>query len=89
MKLYGIQGRMISGIAGIAGILTALAAAAQQAALFSIIPERYGWILPTVSVIALFLTLFSERVQGGASSPEVRAAAQQSDAKNEREALNK
>jgi hypothetical protein len=36
----------------------------------------------------LFVTVFSERLTGGASKPEVRAAAVASDKKNELEALN-
>lgn len=88
MKLYGFQGRVISAIAGTAGVLSALATAAQQANLLSIVPPKYAWTLPTVSIVGLFLTLFSERVTGGASLPSVRAAAESSDRKNEREAMN-
>lgn len=76
---YGAFGRLASGIAGFAGILSALATAAQQANLFSIVPEKYAWVLPTISIIALFLTVFSERVQGGASQPAVRAEAKAAD----------
>lgn len=87
--LHGFKGRLISGIAGIAGALTAATEAAHAADLVSIIPDRYRPILPVITIVALFLTLFSERVQGGASNPEVRTAAAASDRKNEIEEMNK
>jgi hypothetical protein len=88
LKLYGIRGRVTAGVAAIAGALTAATEAAHQANLISIVPDKYRWILPTVSIVALFLTVFSERVQGGASNPQVRIEAQKSDIKNELEATN-
>jgi beta-lactamase regulating signal transducer with metallopeptidase domain len=85
MKLYGFQGRMISLIAAIAGILSAFVAAAQAANLFSLVPEKYAWFVTAIPIFALFFTVFSERIQGGASSPEVRKAAAASDKKNAEE----
>lgn len=80
--LYGTKGRITAGIAATAGVLTAATEAAQAANLVQIIPDKYRPILPAITIIALFLTVFSERIQGGASKPEVREAAQQSDNKN-------
>jgi hypothetical protein len=86
---YGLKGRVISGVAFIAGALSAAVAAAQQASLVSIFPAQYNKWFTAAAVISLFVTAFSERVQGGASKPDVRIAAQQSDNKNEIEATNK
>ena len=85
---YGLKGRMISGIAGVAGALSAAVAAAQQANLVSIFPPQYNKWFTAAAVVSLFVTMFSERIQGGASSPEIRAQAAASDKKNEKEALN-
>lgn len=83
MKLYGTKGRIISGIAGFAGILAAAVSASQQANLISIFPSEYNKWFAAVAIVSLFITLFSERLQGGASNPEVRAAAETSDRRNE------
>ena len=85
---YGPFGRLVSGIAGFAGILAALVAAAQAANLFSLFPPKYTPIVTAIPIVSLFFTLFSERLQGGASKPEVREAAKKSDIKNAREELN-
>lgn len=77
--LYGPKGRIISAIALAAGSVSALTAAAQQANLFSLLPQKYLFIATALPIVSLFLTSFSERLQGGASRPEVRAAAYQSD----------
>lgn len=77
--LHGLQGRIISGVAGVAGILTAATEAARAADLVTIVPDKYRPILPVITIVALFLTLFSERIQGGASKPEVRDAAAQAE----------
>jgi hypothetical protein len=87
--LYGFQGRLISGIAGFAGVLAGLVAAAQQADLVSIFPPQYNKYFAMLSVVSLFITMFSERLQGGASKPEVRDAAEASDKKKALEDLNK
>lgn len=89
IKLYGLQGRITSGIAALAGALTAVTEAAHAANLLTIIPDRYRPVLPAITVVALFFTSLSERVQGGASKPQVREAAAVSDKKNEIEVMNK
>ena len=86
---YGIKGRVISGIAGFSGALSAGLAAAQQAHLVSIVPPQWNKWFTAAAVVSLFFTMFSERIQGGASKSDVRIAAQQSDNKNAIEELNK
>ncbi len=81
-KLYGLQGRTVSAIAGLAGVLSAFVAASQAAGLFSLVPPKYLWVTTSLPIVALFLTGFSERIQGGASSPQVRQDAQDSDERN-------
>jgi hypothetical protein len=85
---YGLKGRVISGVALIAGALSAAVSASQQANLVSIFPSTYNKYFTAAAIVALFLTAFSERLQGGASKPEVRIAAQQSDNKNALEKTN-
>lgn len=85
---YGLKGRLVSAVAGVAGILSAAVSAAQQASLVSIFPPDYNKWFTATAVVSLFITMFSERIQGGASKPEVRIAAQQSDNKNELERTN-
>lgn len=80
---YGLKGRVISGLAGFAGVMAAFVAAAQQANLFTLVPEQYTPYITAIPIVSLFFTLFSERLQGGASKPEVRAAAAESDKRNE------
>lgn len=82
MKLYGIKGRVISGISLAAGTLSALVASAQQAQLISIFPASYNKYFAGATIVSLFITAFAERLQGGASKPEVRAAAETSDRRN-------
>jgi hypothetical protein len=77
--LYGVKGRIIAGVAGTAGVLTALSLAAQQADLVNIFPENWKKYMALIPVIALFLTVFSERLNGGASNPAVREAAAEAD----------
>ena len=86
---YGLKGRVISGIVGFAGVFAAAVSAAQQANLISILPPQYNKYLSAAAIISLCITLFSERLQGGASKPEVRQAAANSDAKNDLEAMNR
>lgn len=81
--MYGTKGRVISAIAAIAGVLSAFVAAAQAANLFTLVPEKYSWFVAALPIIALFFTGFSERIQGGASDPKVRAEAAASDRNNE------
>ncbi len=82
--MYGFKGRLISVIALIAGILAAFVASAQDAGVVSIVPERYKWLVIALPIVSLFFTGFSERIQGGASQPEVRSAAEISDKKKGR-----
>lgn len=84
---YGLKGRLTAGVVGFAGILSAAVSAAQQANLVSIFPAEYNKYFTGAAMISLFFTLFSERIQGGASKPEVRAAAQSSDDKNASEEI--
>ena len=86
---YGLKGRLTSGIVGFAGILSGAVSAAQQANLVSIFPATYNKYFTAAAILSIFFTLFSERIQGGASKKEVRIAAQQSDNKNAIEAANK
>ena len=89
LKLYGTQGRIVSGIAGFAGVLAGAVSAAQQANLVSIFPPSANKYFTAAAIVSLFVTMFSERLQGGASKPDVRAAAQKADDKNALEQLNK
>lgn len=77
--MYGLKGRVISAIAVIAGVLSAFVAAAQQANLFSLLPQRYLWIATALPILALFFAGFSERIQGGASIQQVRIDAANAD----------
>lgn len=84
--MHGINGRVVAAIAALAGVLSAFVASAQAANLFSLVPEKYAWVTIALPIVSLFVVGFSERIQGGASKPEVRAAAEQSDRKNAAEA---
>ena len=79
--MYGFQGRLISAIAAVAGVLAAIVSSGQEGGLFAVIPEKYKWIVTLLPIVSLSITLFSERLQGGASSPDVREAAAKSDVK--------
>lgn len=89
LEFHGTRGRIVSGIAGFAGVLSGAVSAAQQANLVSIFPPAYNKYFGAVAVVSLFITMFSERLQGGASKPEVRAAAESADRKAAIEELNK
>lgn len=81
---YGPLGRLISILAGIAafiGVMTAYG-------VFDLLPQKYQWIGVVLTAVGVGITVFSERVQGGASKPEVRSAAASSDKKNQKELLN-
>lgn len=80
--MYGLTGRVVAAIAAVAGVISAIVAAAQASNIFSILPPRYAWIATVLPIVSLFIVGFSERIQGGASKPEVRAAAEASDDKN-------
>lgn len=81
---HGPLGRLISVLAGVAAVIGAL----EARSVFNVLPEKYKWIGPAVTIAGVVITVISERVQGGASNPEVRFAAAESDKKNAREALN-
>jgi hypothetical protein len=78
---YGPMGRLISALAIISAFLGAL----QSSGYVALLPDDYKWVGLIVTVLGLVIAGFSERLQGGASKPEVRAQAQQSDVKNARE----
>ncbi len=77
--MHGSTGRIISAIAATAGILAAFVASSQQAGLFTLVPPKYEWLVTAIPIVSLFLTGFSERIQGGASDPLVRTEAAAAD----------
>jgi hypothetical protein len=78
---YGPKGRLISALA----IISAAVAALEASGYATFLPDRYKWISVGVTLLGLFIAGFSERLQGGASKPEIRTAAKSSDEKNARE----
>lgn len=82
---YGSKGRAVSAVAGFAGVLAALVAAAQQTNLFSLFPPSWTPYITALPIVSLFFTVFAERLQGGASRPDVRLAAERADQKYARE----
>lgn len=82
---YGPKGRLISALA----IISAFIGALQASGFVALLPQRYAWAGLVVTAAGLFVAGFSERIQGGASNPEIRAAAKSSDENNAREELNK
>jgi hypothetical protein len=74
--------RIVSLIAALAGVISAFVASAQAANLFSLVPQKYAWITIALPIVSLFIVGFSERIQGGASVPEVRADAEAQDRKD-------
>lgn len=83
--LYGPMGRVISALA----IVSAFIGALQASGMLGLLPARYSWVGLLVTATGLLIAGFSERIQGGASNPTVRAQAEQSDQNNAREELNK
>lgn len=81
---YGPMGRLISLLA----IVSAFIGALQSSGLLVLLPSKYSWLGLVVTAAGLLVAGFSERIQGGASKPEVRQAASVSDQKNAREELN-
>ena len=75
---YGPKGRLISALAMISVFVGAL----QSSGVLAILPQRYYWVGLVVAFIGILITGSSERIQGGASNPRVRIAAQQSDNRN-------
>ena len=82
---YGPMGRLISVLAMISAFVGAL----EASGFINLLPPEYAWIGLAVTALGLFITGLSERIQGGASSPQVRQAAQSSDQKNAQEELNR
>lgn len=81
---YGPAGRLISALA----IISAFIGALESSGYVALLPDRYKWVGLAVTVVGLLVAGFSERLQGGASKPEIRAQAEASDRKNEREEMN-
>lgn len=81
---YGPKGRLISALA----IIFAFTSALEASGYVALLPERYKWVALLVTITGLFVAGFSERLQGGASKPEVRAQAAASDNKNAQEELD-
>lgn len=74
--LYGTIGRILSGMSYVSMLIVAM----QIGGMFQFMPPK---VAAFVLALGATLTAFSERLQGGASKPEVRAAAEASDRKNE------
>jgi hypothetical protein len=81
---YGPLGRLLSALA----IVSAFIGALQASGFVQLLPERYAWVGLAVTALGLLIAGFSERIQGGASNPQVRVAAQQADNKNALEQTN-
>jgi hypothetical protein len=75
---YGPKGRLASLVA----IILAFVGALQASGILSLLPQRYSKAGLVVTALGLLVAGFSERIQGGASSPQVRHDAAQSDIKN-------
>lgn len=82
---YGPMGRIISVLA----IVSAFIGSLQASGFLSLLPPKYSWVGLVVTATGLLIVGFSERIQGGASKPEVRAAAEGSDQNNALEQLSK
>lgn len=78
---YGPMGRLISALA----IVSAFVGALESSGYVALLPERYRWVGIVVTLTGLVVAGVSERLQGGASKPEIRLAAEHSDQKNARE----
>lgn len=81
---YGPKGRLISVLAMVSAFIGAL----QASGILLLLPERYSKAGLIVTAVGLVVAGFSERIQGGASSPQVREDAKQSDLKNAKEEAN-
>jgi hypothetical protein len=73
--LYGTIGRLLSAISYVSMLIVAM----QVGGMFQFMPPK---VAAFILALGATLTAFSERLQGGASKPEVRAAAAASDAEN-------
>lgn len=81
---YGPIGRLVSALA----IISAFIGSLQASGFLNLLPPKYAWVGLVVTAAGLLVAGFSERIQGGASNPAVRADAAASDKNNEKEALN-
>jgi len=82
---YGPIGRLVSALA----IISAFTGSLEASGFLGLLPPKYAWVGLAVTALGLLIAGFSERIQGGASSPQVRAQAEASDRKNEVEAMNR
>lgn len=78
---YGTLGRVISGMSYLSMLIVAM----QIGGMFQFMPPKVAAFILALGATA---TAFSERLQGGASKPSVRTAAEEADKKNALEALN-
>lgn len=79
---YGTLGRIISALSYVSMLIVAM----QIGGMFQFMPPK---VAAFILALGATLTAFSERLQGGASKPEVRRAAEVSDEKNLNDQLNK
>ena len=79
---YGTLGRVISALSYVSMLIVAM----QIGGMFQFMPPK---VAAFILALGATLTAFSERLQGGASKPEVRAAAAASDNKNDIDATNR
>jgi hypothetical protein len=79
---YGTLGRLISGLSYVSILIVAM----QIGGMFQFMPPK---VAAFILALGATITALSERLQGGASNPQVRLAAQKSDSNNEMERLNK
>jgi hypothetical protein len=79
--LYGPLGRLISGLSYVSMLIVAM----QIGGMFQFMPPK---VAAFILALGATVTTLSERLQGGASSPSVRAAAAQSDENNALDRLN-
>lgn len=81
---YGPLGRIVSVLA----IISAFIGSLEASGFVRLLPVKYAWVGLAVTALGLLIAGFSERIQGGASNPQVRIAAQQADNKNALEQTN-
>lgn len=81
---YGPIGRLVSALA----IISAFIGSLQASGMLNLLPPKYSWAGLVVTAAGLLVAGFSERIQGGASKPEVREAAHKSDENNLLEQAN-
>lgn len=73
--LYGPLGRVVSALSYVSMLIVAM----QIGGMFQFMPPK---VAAFILALGATLTAFSERLTGGASKPEIRAAAAASDKKN-------